>query len=393
VLRTLAPIEKEITTSADNTSYIIRILPYRSLDNTIDGVVVTFIEISERKRKEEAQARLAAVATHSVDALIGIDLTGTIMSWNAGAERMYGYTSSEAVGKLFAILLPPERRREVKEIIDRLKSNAIVTATETERLTKSKQLLPISFTAAPILDAGGKLIAGSIIDRDISEQAKAARQQALLLSELNHRVKNTLATVLSIAARTQKSSKSLDVYASAFEGRIKSLNAAHDLLSRNVWTGVQLRDLIRVELRPYESRKPRNLVEGPDIFLSPQAALILAMVLHELATNAGKYGSLSQKGHVSVEWTLTGPGKRRQLSLLWQEEDGPKVMAPGRASFGLTFIERSISYELGGEAKITFKPSGLQVKLQVPLENVTPPASSLRFLKARRGNGDLPQRL
>jgi two-component sensor histidine kinase len=186
-------------------------------------------------------------------------------------------------------------------------------------------------------------------------------------------VKNTLATVLSIATRTQKSSKTLDGYARAFEGRIKSLSAAHDLLSRNVWSGVNLRELIRIELRPYQSRNTRNRIDGPDVFVSPQAALILAMVFHELSTNAAKYGSLSQKGHVLVEWALTGPEKRRRLTLYWKEYDGPKVAKPVAASFGLTFIERSLGYEFGGEAKISFKAGGLQVRLQIPLDNVTPP--------------------
>jgi two-component system CheB/CheR fusion protein len=378
VLRTLAAVEKEVTISTNGASYILRILPYRTLDNAIDGVVVTFIDISERKRKEEALARLAAVALHSVDALIGIDLTGRIITWNAGAERMYGYTSKEAVGKPFAMLLPEERQQEAKEILKRLKRDAVVATTESARLTKTKRQLPVSYTAAPVTDPEGKLVAGSIIDRDISEQAEAAKRQSLLLSELNHRVKNTLATVLSIAARTQRSSKTLEGYSRAFEGRIKSLTSAHDLLSRNIWTGVHLRELIRLELRPYDVRRARNPVEGPDIFVSPQAGLILAMVFHELATNAAKYGSLSQKGHVSVEWTLTGPEKRRRLTLYWKEYDGPKVAKPGAASFGLTFIERSLSYELGGEAKVAFKPTGLEAKLQLPLENVVPPREASR---------------
>jgi two-component system CheB/CheR fusion protein len=380
VLRTLTRIEQEVTLTEGQASYIMRILPYRTVDNVIDGVVVTFIDITERKRGEEALARLAAIVASSYDAIIGLAPDGTITSWNAGAERIYGYPAEEAVGRPLSLIMPPDRSDEMRVVLDRLRRAGVPQPVETQRLTRDGRRVHISFTVSPIRNAAGKLIAASVIERDISAQKQAEEQQKQLVAELKHRVKNTLATVLSVAARTRESSRSMDEFARAFEGRVHALAKTHDLLTRDGWSGVSLRRIVESELEPYAGEAGKVRIEGPELVLSAQAATMVGMVLHELATNAAKHGGLSAKaGSVRVGWKV-GAGTDPQVTLEWRERGGPPVSEPERQGFGLAFIERCLSYELGGEARFQFAPGGLRCDLTFPVSQ----AASKR---PRGGNG------
>jgi len=368
VLRTLTRLEQEVGLADGSASYIMRILPYRTVDNVINGVVITFIDITERKRSEEALARLAAIIDNSQEAIIGMTPDGRITSWNAGAERMYGYSAEEAIGRPLSFLSVATRSSELRQILDRLKRPTQQSVVETERLTKDGRRIFVSYTASPIRNAAGRLTAVAVVERDTTERRQAEERQKLLLAELNHRVKNTLASVLSIAARTRQSSASLEEFSRSFEGRVQSLAGAHELLAENVWAGAELRQILVRELEPYHEGKDPPVLSGGEVFLPARAALVFAMVFHELATNASKYGALSAPGGaVKVAWRVAKSAASPFLRIDWTERGGPRAEKPAREGFGLSFVKRSVAYELHGSTELTFKPGGLQVRIQVPM--------------------------
>src|SRR5205823_1220956 len=157
VLRTLSRVEHEVTTTDGGACYLMRILPYRTVTNVIDGVVVTFLDITERKRNEEALGRLAAIVANSADAIIGLKPDGSITSWNAGAERTYGFTAEEAIGRPLSITMSTDKEHELRQILERLRRSTPVTAFETERITKDGRRIHVSYTSTPLRNSAGKL--------------------------------------------------------------------------------------------------------------------------------------------------------------------------------------------------------------------------------------------
>ncbi|HXL69098.1 MAG TPA: sensor histidine kinase [Xanthobacteraceae bacterium] len=198
--------------------------------------------------------------------------------------------------------------------------------------------------------------------------ARAEAHRDLLINELNHRVKNTLAIVQSIAARTFRDAAPTDARA-AFEARLMALARAHNILSEESWEKADLRTLVLRALEPHVAAEDARLrIAGPDVRLKPQTALAVAMVLHELATNAAKYGALTRPtGRVHVDWRLSGAEPKRRLAVHWREAGGPPVAEPARKGFGFTLIERGIGQELGGTAALTFAPGGVECTLEFPL--------------------------
>ncbi|WP_445500796.1 PAS domain-containing sensor histidine kinase [Microvirga sp. G4-2] len=224
----------------------------------------------------------------------------------------------------------------------------------------------------PLRDADGHIVGAVNMLVDISERKRAEEQQRLLIDELNHRVKNTLATVQSIATQTLRSAADLSTFAGNFEPRLLALSKAHDLLTRHSWTGVCLHELIRQELTPYSGdAASRVRLGGPDIMLEPRVGLALGLVLHELTTNAAKYGALSPgQGRVTVHWTIeeTRSGLGNVLQIDWIESGGPAVTPPVKRSFGTRLIKRSVTHDLQGTVKLDFEPSGLRCTLELPLD-------------------------
>jgi two-component sensor histidine kinase len=208
--------------------------------------------------------------------------------------------------------------------------------------------------------------------RDISELVKAGEAQKVLINELNHRVKNMLATVQSIAMQTQRSTPA--TFAERFEARLMALSPAHDLLTRSQWTGMALRQLFEQAFAPYwEDVETPISLNGPDLILPAGTGLALAMVMHELATNAAKYGALSSpQGRVNVVWRAEMRGEKNWLSLTWNESGGPPVAQPSRSGFGTRLIQYSIGKELKGETSLQFLPEGLRGMLAFPLDGGEP---------------------
>jgi PAS domain S-box-containing protein len=208
------------------------------------------------------------------------------------------------------------------------------------------------------------------IFQDVTARKEAEEQQRFLLDELNHRVKNTLATVQSIASQTLRSASGPASFKEAFEGRLLALSKTHDLLTRNSWREADLLDIVQQELAPYRrSHDERVFISGPAVDLPARHAINFGLVLHELVTNAAKYGALSSpSGQLELSWTIAdSPGRPPQLRLHWSESGGPPVEKPKRQGFGSRLIRRSIEGELAGYIVINFAPTGVSYDLSVPL--------------------------
>ncbi len=227
----------------------------------------------------------------------------------------------------------------------------------------------VDFVYQPIIGADGQVSGIFVEGSDVTARVRAAEYQQLLLNELNHRVKNTLATVQSIVSQTLRNAPTPPEARALIEQRMIALSRAHDILTQEKWEGADLRDIIAQALTPF--RDPTNdrfHVRGPGVRLSPRIALDLAMALHELATNAVKYGALSNaSGTVDLAWTVDRHGTPPRLKLRWTEKGGPPVAPPSRRGFGTRLIERSLAQDLGGEARIDFATAGVICTVDTPL--------------------------
>jgi two-component sensor histidine kinase len=191
-----------------------------------------------------------------------------------------------------------------------------------------------------------------------------------MVQELNHRVKNTLATVMAISAQSLRTATSPEAFHEAFQGRLVALSKTHNLLNRTYWTGVSLRDLVVEELAPYsDMRDGRLSIAGEDVRLGPVTAVTLGMGLHELANNAARYGALSApSGHVRVTWRRGRPGR---LRLSWEEVGGPLVEPPRRRGFGSELLQKALAYELQGEVRLELPPHGARCIMDMALDRIS----------------------
>lgn len=219
----------------------------------------------------------------------------------------------------------------------------------------------------PLRDASGAIIGAINILLDITKRKRADEHQELLINELNHRVKNTLATVLAIAAQSFRTSADKQMYR-WFEGRLIALSKAHDVLAKENWTAADLHEIVEQTTAPLLNPARRQFeISGPRVSLRTKTALSLSMALHELCTNAAKYGALSTTaGRVAIRWHITEDAGRR-LFLEWREQGGPAVVAPQRRGFGSRLIERGLARELGGKVELRYEPSGVVCEIETPL--------------------------
>ncbi|WP_119304417.1 PAS domain-containing sensor histidine kinase [Dongia deserti] len=325
------------------------------------------IEILQRARTEQNARRLAAIIESSDEAIISKNLDGVITTWNRGAERLFGYTAQEAIGRPVTMLMPPERADEEPGILARIRRGEQIEHYDTVRRRKDGGLVDISLSVSPIKDADGKIIGASKIVRDITERKRGEQQQELLVGEVKHRIKNILATVQAIARQTLAGAPAAE--RDAFIARLMALANAQDLLTLERWNRAELHEVVRRALRPFEAQhSARFLTKGPeDIWVSARDASLLTMALHELATNAVKYGALSNAyGVVRLTWEVAGEEDAQVVRLTWRELGGPLVVPPERKGFGSFLIERALQGG-GGNANLDYNPNGLICSLEVAI--------------------------
>lgn len=340
--------------------------PRRDAAGQLVGAINMLVDISEHKRAQQDAQRLAAIVESSDDAIVSKDLNGIITSWNAGAQRMFGYTAEELVGKSVTTLIPAGRHDEEPGILDRIKRGERVEHYETVRLRKDGSLIEVSLTVSPIRDATGKVIGASKIARDITERKEAQTRRDMLTQEIHHRTKNLFAVVQAVVSRSFADKATVKEAEVAVLSRLQSLAQTHVLLVDKDWQGADLGDVVRSEMAPYAGR---ITVEGPRIALGPQAAQNFALALHELATNAVKYGALSHpRGRIHIGWRVFKPNGHQQLTFNWQETGGPPVFAPNRRGFGSTVLEQVMAQYFDTAPAIEFAEDGVRYELSGSLD-------------------------
>lgn len=333
-------------------------------------------------------ARLAAIVAWSGDAIIGKGLDGMVTSWNAGAVRIFGWSAEEMLGQSITRIIPPELLSEETRIIACLRRGETVTPFDTERLTKDGRRIAISLAVSPIRDASGRVVGASKIARDITARKRAETLQRQLIEELNHRVKNTLATIQAIAGQSLRRAASPEAFVASFGGRVQALARVHDRLVAGEMAGVTVDTLVAdaLALDPGEEDRTSNAAagpsrvvrEGPAVLVEPRLAVQLALVLHELGRNARQHGALKvPDGRLFVDWRVeAGPGGL-VLNLSWHEQAGPPLAlfsgqgTPGGGSgagtgFGIPLIERSLAAN-GGSAVRHTGQDGFTWAIRLPL--------------------------
>ena len=372
-LRTGEPVagEEAISERADGTRvpYQVYATPLRDTGGTLAGVVTLLLDTSEQRHDEIESARLAAIVTSSQDAIVSKTLDGVVTSWNDGATRIFGYSAEEMVGHLITKIIPPELHYEEHDILARIRGGERVDHFETKRVAKDGRSVEVSVTISPLRDKWGRIVGASKVGRDVTERKRAEERQQILVNELNHRVKNTLATVQSLAAQTLRSGGVGKSTRDDFESRLLALSKAHDHLTRSNWEHAELATIVAEVFEPYRRRESSVLdLRGDEVKLNAQTALTLAMILHELATNAAKYGALSRPGgRLAVSWNVVNGVRPAQLSIDWQEQGGPVVVPPSRRGFGSRLLDRGIHGELGGRAQISYDPAGFRCIMEIPV--------------------------
>jgi len=389
-LRTLSTIERQVASSDANAQYIMRMLPYRTVDNVIGGVVVTFVDVTRITAAETRISELTLDLRNRVQSLetllnllpVGIliiedDRTNQVRLNRYGAQLL-GENSQGGEGtglrqvKTALRVFKGERELGPSEqpLYRAAHSGQAVPAFEADLLRTDGRRTNVMMSATPMFDEQGKVRGGIAAILDITERRTAEAHQQVLLYELQHRVKNIITTIGALASRMMKDSASLDDFAPAFLGRLRAMAATHELLSRGNWTGAGLRALIEAALQSHLGKEsPKVTLGGPDLTLTPSAASTLGLVFYELATNATKYGSLSADGQVGVLWRVEPGAAGETVAIEWTETDGPPVKKPIEEGFGTGFVKRSIEYELSGTASVQLDPVGLRWSISFPLQS------------------------
>ena len=284
--------------------------------------------------------------------------------------KLSGYQRDEVLGQRFDFILDAEADEGTR---GRIEAAFDVPSDESPNIQccrKDGSKFCADILVNAVKDDDGEVIQHFVSLVDTSRFLQAQQNAALLIDELNHRVKNTLATVQSIVTQAVRNETDVHAVQQAIEARIAALSRSHDLLGREKWDGAGLRDLVHEALAPFRTtagHAERYVVDGENMRLSPKATLALGIAFNELATNAVKYGAFSNKsGTVSIRWTLDRTPEGRRLRLHWREQGGPPVTPPKRKGFGSRVIERGLAHELGGTVTLEYLPGGIVCTIDVP---------------------------
>ncbi len=373
----LASSEAEVITDT-NRCYRMRVLPYRTHDNRIAGAVATFVDITDLKRIHAESAAAKQFSDAIIETvrhpLLVLDGSLRVHEVNAAFCKMFGIDHEEANGVLVYDLDhgmwdSVELRTLLEEMLPQHRQ---IDDFELDMRTLAGGVKNLIIDARRIAGDDDRADAILLTIEDITDRKAGVLHQELMIGELSHRVKNTLAVVQSIASQTIRHSTSLAQFDKAFSGRLHALASANDALIEGNWKGVPLHDVMRGALRPFATGGQFVTGASPEVDLLPKASLALAMIVHEMATNAAKYGALSVPGGaVEITWRIERGDNEPLLCLYWTESGGPEVAPPTRQGQGTRFIEQSVAYELGGKASLNFAADGLNIEICFPLTEDT----------------------
>ncbi len=358
--------------------FLSRAMPLRDDQGRVALWCGTDTDITDQRRTSQRLTKQQRVIELSHEALMVWDLNEGIILFNRGCEELYGFKKSEALGSIAADLLRTRYPMSREALLQHLASEGSWTG-ELLQSAKDGSEIWVDSRLELIRTGGRRLVVET--NRDITERRKADEVRNLLVGELNHRVKNTLAIVQSIAAQTGRTSSSIEQFIGRFNGRIQSLSSAHHMLTEAHWSGASLRELITSQIAVSAGEAQNVAIDGADVFVPPQTALQLTLMLHELATNAVKHGSLSRPGgRVSIVWT-TEPGDEPRILLTWTERGGPPVTPPVARGFGTLLLERSGKLP-HLRARLEFDPQGVVCQIEVTL--VTTAEGELGYFNPQR---------
>lgn len=329
-------------------------------------IIGTILEVRDITKEKHAQAELKQLARALDLAPVFIRrLDGTVLHWSEGMRRLYGYTREEALGRRVQDFL----RSEFQVSREQAHADFLVTGEwQGETTNWRKDGKPVVVMSSWTLQPGNPPSV-VIVHNDITDLKAHEEHTRFLMGELSHRSKNLLAVIQAMARQTAVSSENIDDFDERFTGRVQALAGLHDILVHQNWQGASLMQLAEAQLAPFApAGSGRVEISGPPVFLAPAAAQSISLALHELATNAAKYGALSTtQGKVFIGWKPAANNGAKQLELTWRERGGPSVTPPSQTGFGQVVIERLTAQALGGRVALDYQPEGLVCTFEFPV--------------------------
>jgi len=347
-------------------------------DGTFLGYVGSVLDITDRKEIEDRLSKSEVefrTVTNAAPALVWTCLAdGRVIYMNDRWREFTGETAEAALGLGWIQAIHPEDADRIRAYWQHCRETGDVYEGEVRYRRKDGEYRWHAFRALPYIDPNGAIEKWFGVSVDIHERKQWEEHRELLINELNHRVKNTLAVVQAMAAQSlRQMDEENRPKLESFESRLFALARAHDVLTRENWEGAELREIIHEVVEPYLRQGTRRFeIKGPRLRLIPRTALAIAMAIHELTTNAAKYGALSvPSGCVVITWTVTQE-EAPFLVLRWEERNGPSVVAPTRKGFGTRLIQRSLAQDIEGDVQLTYAPTGVVCAMSIPLSEATP---------------------
>lgn len=334
-----------------------------------DRIWASLARADASAKLRQSERRFSAIFGQAAVGMSEVDQSGRFIRFNESMGKILGRQTSDAKGLSVAEVTHPDdmadTRMRVFESVDRNDSFEL----EKRYVRPDGSTVWAVTHVTRLADEQGGPAGYFSVTTDVTEKKEQERIRAWLLAELNHRVKNNLSTVQALAYHTKLSTTSPEEFEAVFNARLMALSRAHDLLMRETWTSAALGDLVGDTLAPFRlDSEGRIAISGPEVRLSPTAAVTMTLAFHELATNAAKFGALSRpEGRISVEWSIDASRNGGVLDLHWRESDGPIVLPPERRGFGSRLIERGAARELGGSVRLEFEPEGVACAFHLPL--------------------------
>jgi len=316
---------------------------------------------------EERLSFEKSILDSALDAIVTVDMKNIVLEWSPSAQEVFGYSREEILGKDLTILIPPEYHAGHRRGMDNFKKSGtgpiLNKRIEIEAMNSKGKRFPIELTVSPFIFENEQYFTARI--RDISQRIIDEKLQQSLIYELDHRVKNTLAIVMAMV-RLTKFDNEKD-YVRKIQNRISALEKVHSEVAENKWTGVSLEDIVTNQVTPFSSHSNFD-IDGPFLIVKPTAAQAIGIVLHELCTNAIKYGSLSVKeGSVNISWEF----QEKNVCFKWIEVNGPPILeAPKRKSFGMVMIETHLASILGQNVALSWNKEGLDCRFKIPFSHI-----------------------
>jgi PAS domain S-box-containing protein len=343
--------------------------PIRSDAGAILGISTIHRDVAVARKTALADAHLAAIVGATRDAIVSLDPDQKILSWNRGAEDLFGTPFDDAIGRSIAFLVPQERMREHEDLMQRVRAGESVVA-DTVRVGKEGKRVAVSASFTPFV-AQGSHAGTAVIFRDIGERLARESHIHVLLKELSHRSKNLLAIVQGIARQSAMRTADFPTFLENFSARLRALAHSHDLLVQENWHGADMHALIEAQVGAFEVGPDAIRIDGERLLVRPEAAQNIGLTMHELASNALRYGALSgPDGRVAIKWNFVDRDAGPMLRFEWREHGGPPAQLPKRGGFGILVVTQITPRALGGEATLTADENGLVWTLEAPAANI-----------------------